>query len=72
MRALVMPPAMYGSLPLEFRAYNNHGLFADQYLNHPEHLQALDAWRQATGREEAFREIARQYNDRVNFDTHVV
>jgi hypothetical protein len=65
MRDLLMPSSMQGSLPLEFHAHNNQGLFADHYLDHPERLQALDEWRQATGVEEAFHQIAHLYNEKA-------
>jgi hypothetical protein len=54
---------MQASLPLGLHPHNNQGLFADHYLDHPERLQALDEWRQATGIEEAFRKIAHLYSD---------
>jgi hypothetical protein len=56
---------MQASLPLGLRAHNNQGLFADHYLDHPERLQTLDAWRQATGVEEALRKMTQLYSDRA-------
>ncbi len=64
-RALLMSTTMQASLPLGLHTHNNQGLFADHYLDHPERLQALDEWRQATGIEEAFRKIAHLYSDKA-------
>jgi hypothetical protein len=56
---------MQASLPLGLHAHYNQGLFADHYLDHPERLQALDEWRQATGIEAAFGKITHLYSDNV-------
>jgi hypothetical protein len=59
---------MQPSLPYDSHKHNNRGLFADNYLDNPERLQAMDEWKHVAGVEEAFRKIAQLYDRATRFN----
>jgi hypothetical protein len=62
----MMPDALQTLLPLgDVQPHRNRGLFADHYLNNPDRLHSLVEWRQATGIQDALRQIVQLYAQRI-------